>query len=368
VDGKPFEFVGGFIPGWFWGAAGPANDRLLLSSAKQAGFSVLHVMPPLVLSSKCDVYVERQFVAMDQFLDEAARQQIRVLIPFIHGLGMTESGYTTALYSPYGIESLVKDPKSKACFVDYVQAVANRVNSVNGRRYSADPTILGWDIIEEPISGEGNYPIRPPAVTLQEVRAWFTEMSGDIKAVDPNHLVGVEFTSAAIDGPELDDPSASVLNAPGLDFIEIEDGDVRVLQAERSNHIYDAGLATGKPTVIFIAFTGLSYPDPGETKPNDQRLATYCADVAWQAKTFFDEFLAYHQKGAAGYVMFSWRAPGIAAPAYDSCFSYSTDSTQVVDSFRRMSEFLGPLNTVGSGPVQTRAGPAQALPSSSAAG
>lgn len=351
LDGKPFEFSGAFIPGWYWGLATRSNDAKLLSSAKQAGITVLHLMPPLLIGTKCGVYDQTEFKALDLFLDEASKQNIRVIIPFIHGLAMTQQGHG-ALTSPYGIETLIKDPKFKACFVSYMKAVVQRVNTVNKRKYLADPTIFGWDIIEEPISGEHNYPVRPPNVTLYEVRQWLDEMAKDLKAMDPNHLVGVQFSAAAIDTVELDDSTRSILATPSLDFLEIEDGDVRVLQTARSNHIYDSVFKTGKPVVLYLAFTGLGYPDPGQSTPNDARVAKACSDSAWQAATLSAEFTAYQKKGAAGYIVFSWRLPGTTPDPVDRCFSYSTDTKLVFQALQKFNTILGSLNTPGAGLVK----------------
>ena len=348
LAGKAFEFSGAFIPGWYWGLASRTNDAKLLSSAKQAGITVLHLMPPLLVAAKCGVYDQTEFKALDLFLDQASKQNIRVIIPFIHGLAMTQQGHG-ALTSSYGIETLIKDPKFKACFVSYMKAVVQRVNTVNKRKYSADPTIFGWEIIEEPISGEHNYPVRPPNVTLYEVRQWLDEMAKDLKAMDPNHLVGVQFSAAAIDTTELDDSSRSILDTPSLDFLEIEDGDVRVLQTERSNHLYDSAFKTGKPVVLFLSFTGLSYPDPGQSTPNDARLAKACSDLAWQATTLSAEFTAYQKKGAAGYVVFSWRLPGTTPDPIDRCFSYSTDTKLVFQALQKINATLGGLNSPGTG-------------------
>ena len=218
-----------------------------------------------------------------------------------------------------------------------MQAMANRVNSINGLKYSEDPTILGWEIIGEPISGAHNYPVRPPNVTHYEVRQWLDEMAKELKAVDPNHLVGINLTAGGDGAPEFEDKNLSILETPSLDFIEIEDADVRVLQTERSNHIYDLAFGTGKPVIMYISFTGLSNPE------------AVCNDYLWQANTLYSEFSAYHSKGPAGFVFFSWRVPGTQPPDFDKCFSYSLDTPFVVQSFQRMNAYLGPLNVPGLG-------------------
>ena len=304
-------------------------------------------MPPIV-DAQFGVYKETEFRKLDSFLNQASRLGIRVLIQFIHNIAMTQPGYGP-FYSPYGIETLIRDQSFKDAFILHMQAMANRVNSINGLRYSEDPTILGWVIIMEPISGAHNYPVRPPNVTHYEVRQWLDEMARELKAVDPNHLIGISVSAAGEGDPELEDKRQSILETPSLDFIEIEDGDVRVLQNERTNRYYDLAFGTGKPVVMFVSFTGLSYPDPGQSVPNEARMMAACNDYQWQANTLFSEFSAYRGKGAAGFSFFSWRVPGQQAPDFDRCFSYSLDIPLVVQSFQQMNALLGPRNAPGLG-------------------
>jgi hypothetical protein len=358
VDGRRFEFEGGFVPGFYWGQSSQATDVMLLTGAKAAGLSALKVMPPPIVGKTCGTYQENWFQRLDQLLDEAARQNVRILVPFIHGVGMTQTGYDSALYSPYGVETLIKDPSFKACFVDYMRTMARRVNTVNGRTYSTDPTILGWEIIEEPLSNDQNFPIRPPKVTNLEVREWLTEMATDLRTVDPNHPIGVQFTPAGIDETALDDPSRSIVAVSGLDFLEIADADTRVLQTANSNRLYDAAFATGKPVIIFIAFDGLPYADPNEASPNMARMMKACDDLTWQADTLHEMFKAYQRKGAVGYLVYSFGFPGMHTsddPA-DTCFQYTSETPNVADSMRQIAAELGPLNSPGAGMIEAVAG------------
>lgn len=53
------------------------------------------------------------------------------------------------------------------------------MNSINGRAYKDDPTIFGWDLINEPRCfqcGDG-------------LREWVSEMAAFVKSIDPHHLL-----------------------------------------------------------------------------------------------------------------------------------------------------------------------------------
>ena len=41
-------------------------------------------------------------------------------------------------------------PSCRSMFADHLAAITSRINTVNGRRYSEDPTIFAWDLLNEP--------------------------------------------------------------------------------------------------------------------------------------------------------------------------------------------------------------------------
>jgi mannan endo-1,4-beta-mannosidase len=80
---------------------------------------------------------------------------------------------------------------------DYVRAVVGRTNTVTGKRYVDDPTIMSWQLANEPRPGGSD------AVGLRQMPAylaWIGETSRLIKSLDPNHLVstGSEGTQGCI--------------------------------------------------------------------------------------------------------------------------------------------------------------------------
>ncbi|KAL5204390.1 hypothetical protein ABZP36_009261 [Zizania latifolia] len=62
-------------------------------------------------------------------------------------------------------------------------AVVTRINTITNEAYSGDPTILAWELINEP-----RCPSDPSGDTLQ---AWIEEMASYVKSIDPVHLVEV---------------------------------------------------------------------------------------------------------------------------------------------------------------------------------
>lgn len=74
--------------------------------------------------------------------------------------------------------SFYTDPNIRALFENYLSYVFARKNSYTQKLYSEDPTILGWDIMNEPRSSDN-----------AAMNAWLSAVASDIKAHDPNHLV-----------------------------------------------------------------------------------------------------------------------------------------------------------------------------------
>lgn len=64
-----------------------------------------------------------------------------------------------------------------------VARVARRINSVNGERYKDDPTIMAWELANEP------RPMRP--FVNDAYKAWIAETAQQLKNLDPNHLVTI---------------------------------------------------------------------------------------------------------------------------------------------------------------------------------
>lgn len=78
-------------------------------------------------------------------------------------------------------DNFYTDAYCKQLYKNYVNYFLNRVNTITGKKYKDDPTILMWELANEPRCESD-----PSGNTLQ---AWIDEMAGYIKSIDPNHLV-----------------------------------------------------------------------------------------------------------------------------------------------------------------------------------
>jgi mannan endo-1,4-beta-mannosidase len=100
-------------------------------------------------------------------------------------------------------------------FDDYVRAVVGRRNTVTGRLYRDDPTILSWQLANEPRPGGSEAAGRKH---MKAYLAWIDGTARLIKSIDPNHMVstGSEGTMGCIESEQC------VLDAhssPAIDYV-----------------------------------------------------------------------------------------------------------------------------------------------------
>jgi len=101
-----------------------------------------------------------------------------------------------AFYTSYATQSLYKN---------YVSRIITRRNSITQRPYTDEPTILSWELVNEPRASQ-----------LEPITSWTTTMSQYIKQLDPNHLVSI-----GIDKDTLDKGGVSLCEIPSIGFCSI---------------------------------------------------------------------------------------------------------------------------------------------------
>ena len=229
LDNTPFYFIGANAYYLMESAArgDTATVSALFSQAQELGFTVIRTwgffdsedsLDPAVIQRAPGVYNEYALQALDYVLLGAQRTGIKLLIPLVNnwddyggmnqyarwresvnvGLGKVSDRYSTeeramqvsgsrgqkyriAVGSAFGHDDFYSDPMMKGWYRDYVQTILERTNTLTGIQYKNDPAILGWELANEPRSSER---------TGSLVHSWVEEMSGFIKQIDPNHLVG----------------------------------------------------------------------------------------------------------------------------------------------------------------------------------
>ncbi|KAI8344518.1 glycoside hydrolase [Chlamydoabsidia padenii] len=182
-------------------ALGVNNLRIMGSSEGPNNKSAFFRMQPSLMISP-GKYNEDVFVGLDYLLDQMAKRDMTAVVTlgnFWHWSGgfSTFIKWVTGTEPPYPSDSV---PNSYNVFTEYTQAmyynasiykqvnkmfkdhitkVQTRRNTINGKLYSEDPSIMTWEIANEPQSAP---------------KHWFDEIAAHIKKHSPKQLItsGIE--------------------------------------------------------------------------------------------------------------------------------------------------------------------------------
>jgi mannan endo-1,4-beta-mannosidase len=217
-NGKQYFFVGTNY--WYGGLLGLEKDRKrgidrlrreldflkangvknlrLMAGAEGSGLlnGVFRVGPPL--QPERGRFDEGVLRGLDTVLAEMAKRDMTAVIFFSNNWewsggfqqyliwnGVISSEWLTRKPSWDELRDLVaKFYSCRACVEDYnkqLRLVVERRNSVTGKLYTADPTIMAWELANEP------RPMRPAA--NDDYKKWIRETSDLIRSLDKRHLI-----------------------------------------------------------------------------------------------------------------------------------------------------------------------------------
>jgi mannan endo-1,4-beta-mannosidase len=201
LDGKPFRFSGSNNYYLMYKTRAMVDD--VFADAVGAGFTVMRTWGFLDRQEN-GVYFQYWdgtrpayndgadgLQRLDYVLASARAAGVRLVIPLTNNWsdfgGMDQ--YVTWRGGQYH-DDFYTDPVIRGWFKDWISHVLNRVNSLTGVAYKDDPTVMAWELGNEPrCGGSGAYP-RSATCRPQTIVDWAAEVSAHIKAVDPRHLVG----------------------------------------------------------------------------------------------------------------------------------------------------------------------------------
>lgn len=238
-NGKPFVFMGAnYWQGMNLGSPGEGGDRERLKreldQMKSLGITNLRILavsegpdgsPYRVLPALQDSPGELKedlLKGLDFLLDEMGKRDMTAVLvlnnfwPWSGGMAQYRlwNGADSIPYPPPHpngdwdayqryTAGFYADSVSIARYHDVVARLVNRTNSVSGRQYKTDPTIMSWQLCNEPRGID----------KADLMKRWIDQTASLIKSLDRNHLVstGAEgYTSS---------PAYS-----GTDFLRMHDG------------------------------------------------------------------------------------------------------------------------------------------------
>lgn len=213
-DGKPYYFVGtNFWYGAILGSEGEGDNRERLHKEldflKSIGINNLRVLvgadgengiktrvePSLQVAP--GVYNDTILAGLDYFMNELRERDMTAVL-YLNNSWEWSGGYSVYLqWSGHGdavvpavdgwpaymeyVKQFPQSDSAKALFANHVNYIVSRTNRYNQIKYVDDPTIMSWQIGNEPraFSDENKEPFA----------RWMADVAAQIKSLDPNHMV-----------------------------------------------------------------------------------------------------------------------------------------------------------------------------------
>lgn len=220
LDGKPYRFAGAnFWYGAYLGAPGDSGDRARLRAEldqlKAAGIDNLRVLAmseasgfkrgvrPAVMSAP-GKYDEQLLQGLDYLLAEMGRRDMKAVL-YLNNFwqwsgGMSQyvswvTGEPVSAHDPdqtgdwngfmQNSARFYRMPEAQGWYRDAIRAVIGRTNSVTGVAYVDDPTVMSWQLANEPRPGSDTDGRANADVYVR----WVDDTAGFIHELAPKQLV-----------------------------------------------------------------------------------------------------------------------------------------------------------------------------------
>ena len=217
LAGRPYYFAGiNFWHAAYLGRPGADGDRdrliteldllatnnitnLRVLAASEPGLS--RALTP-VIQPQPGMYNETILQGLDFLLVEMAKRNMKAVI-FLNNYWQWSGGMTS--YVSWVTNDTVNDPDLDGDWDAYITAAArfyplpaaqtlyrahiehivSRINTLSGVRYSDDPTIMSWQLANEPRTGTADN----AEVFFPHFTSWIADTAAFIRSLDDNHLI-----------------------------------------------------------------------------------------------------------------------------------------------------------------------------------
>ncbi|EYU22711.1 hypothetical protein ABFS82_03G124100 [Erythranthe guttata] len=199
LDNSPFLF-NGFNAYWMMHVASDPTQRYKVSNVLResaaAGLSVCRTWAfndggSQALQISPGVYDENVFQALDFVVSEARKYKIRLIMSLSNNYqdfgGRAQyvnwARNAGVQLTSAGDDDFYTNQAVKGYYKNHVQKVLTRINTITGVAYKDDPTVMAWELINEPRC-QADY-------SGNTINAWVQEMATHVKSIDKKHLLEV---------------------------------------------------------------------------------------------------------------------------------------------------------------------------------
>ncbi|WOL14285.1 mannan endo-1,4-beta-mannosidase 5-like [Canna indica] len=198
LDGSPFLF-NGFNAYWMMHVAAEPAQRgkvsVVLREAAAAGLTVGRTWAfndgggDRALQVSPGVYDERVFQGLDFVISEAKKNGVRLILSLANnfedfgGRAQYVKWARDAGVAVNGEDDFYTNPVVKGYYKNHVKRVLTRINSITKISYKDDPTILAWELINEPRCQADS--------SGKTVHTWALEMASYTKSLDKKHMLEI---------------------------------------------------------------------------------------------------------------------------------------------------------------------------------
>ncbi|XP_074272757.1 mannan endo-1,4-beta-mannosidase 4-like [Silene latifolia] len=320
LNGKEF-YRNGFNAYWLMSEASYPSERQKVTNAFQeaANYSLTIARTwafsdggSRPLQSSPGIYNEEMFQGLDFVVSEANKYGIKLILSLVNNYNDYGGRQQYNKWANLSNEDdFYTNPIVKGFYKNHIKTILTRVNTITKVAYKDDPTIMAWELMNEPrcsydLSGK----------TFQD---WVNEMATYLKSIDPNHLleIGLEgfYGSSTPDKIKTINPNRYQFGTdfiannqvPAIDFVTVHSypdqwlqnasgsAQLTFLQQWVNQHIEDSQNILQKP-VIFAEF-GKSYKVQGYTQ----------ADRDQFYRIIYDDVYSSASKGGAGSSGLFWQ-------------------------------------------------------------
>ena len=188
VDGEPFYFNGANAPWLTHTYSSRETVDKVMAFASDLGLDVLRAgihsvdVGGMVHSPQPGELGEEAFQHVDYILQQAEQHGIRMVFSLVDNWdyygGM--DAYVSHSSTASSHDDFYTDDQCRQWYREYVRKVLTRQNTLTGREYRNDPTVLLWELANEAEAKDAG---------VDALQAWKEEMAAHYKSLDANHLV-----------------------------------------------------------------------------------------------------------------------------------------------------------------------------------